>query len=145
MHKIFNLTSLLGFLISINTSSALANPIIEQAGFIFKFQNCTVSNTSIALKCNFLVQNTKERRVLYVYASSSRAFDTGFNDIPGHNVSLGGREYQSTFSTEFPEETTLKGSITFEKAPEGKLTSLDLSCYSRDGGDFKVKLSLAGQ
>lgn len=68
-------------------------------------------------------------------------YDTGLNDIAGTSVSLGGRESQATYTTEIPEETTLKGSITFEKAPEGGLTSLDIS-FRTEGYKYKVKLPL---
>ena len=145
MSKLFNVASLLGFLFSINASSALANPTVEAAGFVFKFQKCSVSKASAPLKCDFLVKNTGERRSLSIYSTKSRAYDTGFNDIAGNSASLGGREYKSTYTTEIPEETTLKGSITFGKAPEGELTSLDLGCYVTGKGSFKVKLPLSSQ
>jgi hypothetical protein len=146
MSRIFNLTSLLGFLITINTSSALANPIVEKAGFIFEFQGCNISGTSTPLKCDFLVKNTKERRKLFVYADKSRTFDTDFNEITGVTASLGGKEETTRPGTEFLEKTTLKGSITFEKAPVGELTNIDLSCYTYGGeGSFNVEIPLSNQ
>ena len=144
MSKLFKLTSFLGFLLSLNTSSALADSLEEMGGFLFQFQKCSVSETSVPLKCDFLVKNIGERRTITIYSDNSRAYDTGFNDIAGTSVSLGGREYQSVYSTEIPEETTLKGNITFEKAPEGKLTSLDLNFYT-DGTNYKVQLPLPSQ
>ena len=144
MSKVFKLASFLGFLFSVNASSALANSPVEIGGFVFQFQKCSVSETSVPLKCDFLVKNIGERRTITIYSDNSRAYDTGFNDIAGTSVSLGGREYQFAYSTEIPEETTLKGNITFEKAPEGKLTSLDLN-FRTDNMDYKVQLPLPSQ
>lgn len=133
MNKVFKLTSLLGFLVSLNTASSLAQPafeVVEQSGFIFEFQKCTLPGGSVPLKCDFLVQNTGERSKLNIYAAYSRAFDTGFQEISGTSISLGGQKAKSVFSTVFPKGTTLKGTITFEKAPEGGITALDIRCYA---------------
>jgi hypothetical protein len=152
MLNYIGLTGLLGFLLSINTASVLAQqeyPTLEQAGFIFKLEDCnTTSNRDVPLECEFLVQNTQEsRRQFNLYANYSRVIDTEGNIIQGLSSNLGnitdstnqygGYSYQT--GIELVNGIPVRGSIAFQKAPKGKIRLIDLRCFAPDTNYFNVE------
>ncbi len=155
MLKFSRLTGLLGFLLSINTVSVIAQPAyptFEQEGIIFELQNCNnTSRTDTPLKCEFRVENTREgRRTFIIFADKSRIVDAEGNEIFGLTANLGNKGDGSKASSEIINGISIKGSITFKKAPVGTIQLVDLSCgatreNSSSISSFNVEIPFAKQ
>jgi len=150
MLKSIGISSILGFLFNTVSIPVLAEqvyPTFEQAGFLFELRECGFTTRSDApLTCKFRIENTQDnRREFYIYADRSRVVDTEGNEIAGLTVNLGNKGDGNKAGTELIYKVPVKGSITFEKAPQGDVLLVDLRCWGTDVSYFNVEFPFTQQ
>jgi hypothetical protein len=146
MLKILGLTGFLGFLLNLNTLSVLAQPnpnIKEEQGFNLELLGCDARlNADTPLRCDFKVTNVQEgTRQFTLFGYHSRVIDAAGNEIAGLDGSLGNQENSTSVSSNLINGIPLKGNVTFEKQPVGKIQAVVINCGA--SGNFDVEFILA--
>lgn len=124
-------------------------PAVQEEGFVFEFLDCEVTpNSDVPLTCEFLIENSRtDERRLSLYARSntlpSRVIDASGNEIIASFVTLGSAGDSRTVRRALPSEVPMKGTLSFNKAPEGAIRILDLGLYTPGPGYFDVEFRFA--
>ncbi len=144
MLKSIGISGIVGILFNTFSVSVLAQqayPTFEQAGFLFELRGCdNTARSDAPLTCEFRIENTEDnRRAFYIYANRSRVVDSEGNEIVGLTANLGNKKESRQVSTDLIKKIPVSGTITFEKAPQGKILLVDLYCYGTGANYFNVE------